>query len=274
MVSLAVISSVAFSQTASLTASCAGSVSVNTVVWSVTPSGGVSPYAYLWQGTVFGGATSTSVTLTYNATGTHQANVKVTDASSTTADAACSATITTLPGGNATSTPPVVPPRRFKEPILNINPAGHFLARGMVIESVASGSFVGKVWGTTWTVNVLNGPELLFREGKFHKWFDVSQLKVGDEVGVSGFVDRDNPLTVNAQVVRNYTIVTERHDERVEERMEKKIDKLEDKMERKEDKMEKKENRGRGNAEEAAKVRARIDEIMKQIEDIKKKISR
>lgn len=187
-----------------LTASCSGSVSQNAITWSANVSGGVLPYGYLWSGAVSG--TSSMVAATYNATGTYQASVAVTDSATTTLSASCSATVTSLPQATTTTH---LPKPFFKEPMLNINPAGHFLARGMKIKSVASTSFVGEVWGTTWTVNVRECPEFLSREGRPFpdKCLGIQQIQVGDEVGVSGVIDRERPLTVNARVIRNYTVI-------------------------------------------------------------------
>ncbi|MBU6500736.1 MAG: hypothetical protein KGJ89_03260 [Patescibacteria group bacterium] len=112
----------------------------------------------------------------------------------------------------ATSTPPAspsTPPQLFRPAELSINPEGRFLAHGMVVESVSGNSFVGKVWGTSWTVNIVDasGLEFLLQNGAGGGQVILSSvLKSGDEVGVSGSVDANHELTVNGQVIRDYSL--------------------------------------------------------------------
>ncbi len=94
---------VAQAQAATLTASCAGSVSGNQITWTATSSGSNSPYGFLWSGdSHVAGSTSTSITATYAANGTYSAIVTATDASSTTATGTCSATVTSIPAPTST----------------------------------------------------------------------------------------------------------------------------------------------------------------------------
>ncbi len=197
----------AFASTASLTASCSGVVSGATVTWTATSTGGNAPYSFLWSGDPsVAGSTGTSIVYTYGANGIYSAGVTATDASSTTAAASCSATVSSI----ATSTPPEP---RIKPAMLSINPEGHFLAHGMIVTSIASNSFQAQVWGITYTVNwsgSLNrgDAELWFREGPASPTSKITnQLKVGDEVGVSGLISSSSPLVVSARVVRDYSIV-------------------------------------------------------------------
>lgn len=97
----------------------------------------------------------------------------------------------------------------FKPEELNINPEGGFLTHGMIVQSVSGNSFVGKVWGTSWTVNIANVSELKFllQNGTGTGQTALSSvMKPGDEVGVSGWVDVSHELTVNGQVVRDYSL--------------------------------------------------------------------
>jgi uncharacterized repeat protein (TIGR01451 family) len=108
----------------------------------------------------------------------------------------------TLPTPTSTR-PAVVIPQ-----VLSINPNGNFLARGMVVTSIASGSFQGQIWGITYTVNWNDRlPQFIFRTGVSAMSTNPSeQLAVGDVLGVSGHVSEQAPLTVNAMVVRDYSI--------------------------------------------------------------------
>ncbi|MEK7547006.1 MAG: PKD domain-containing protein [Patescibacteria group bacterium] len=203
-------------QTSALTASCSGTVASTTVTWVATSTGGTSPYSYLWSGTNgVSGATSSSVTANYPSGGTISVSVNVSDSATSTATTTSSCSAVVPQPTNTTSTPPVARPF-FKQAELVINPAGNFLARGMIVQSISSSSFVGKVWGTTWTVNFAPSAELLLRGGKGVK-VDLSQIKVGDEVGVSGRVNSDQPGVVNAKVVRNYSIIALRKEAKEDE---------------------------------------------------------
>lgn len=122
--------------------------------------------------------------------------------------ASCMVTETYVPSTvTPTSTPPLP---RVNPPSLSIGANGSFLARGMTVTSVASGSFQATVWGITYTVDWSGGftPEFIFRKGNDAPTATspTDQLQVGDEVGVSGFVNTANPMVVNANVVRDYSI--------------------------------------------------------------------
>ena len=194
--------------TSALAVTCAANVSNNIVTWTATPSGGNAPYTLLWSGdSSVAGSTSTSMSVTYSMNGAYHAMIQVTDASSTVVTSTCAATVT------SNTTPTVTPPLpRVNQPALSIGVNGSFLARGMTVTSVASGSFQGTVWGITYTVNWSGNvpPEFFFRKGNkaTSTTNPVDQLAVGDEVGVSGSVSTSNPLVVNTNVVRDYSITT------------------------------------------------------------------
>jgi hypothetical protein len=96
----------------------------------------------------------------------------------------------------------------FQRPVeLTISAAGTFLAHGMVVTSIdaANNTFTGEVWGTTWKVDVSTIIAFVLRTGNTASVSNViGQLSVGEEVGVSGTVDKSNPGVVMAHVVRNY----------------------------------------------------------------------
>ena len=124
-------------------------------------------------------------------------------------------TVTETYVANPTPTPTSTQPR-IMPPTLSIGANGQFLARGMKVTSVGTNSFQAQVWGVTYTVNwsgSLNtgglggdGFEFWFRYGPASTSTPAQQLAVGDEVGVAGRVDPSSPLTVNATVVRDYSI--------------------------------------------------------------------
>ena len=128
----------------------------------------------------------------------------------------CTITETFTP---STTTPPPTPTApRVNPPTLTIGANGQFLARGMTVTSIGTNSFRAEVWGITYTVNwsgsvsSVNNPfEFWFRFNKgTATTTPAAQLAVGDEVGVSGSVSTSSPLTVNASVVRDYSITTAR----------------------------------------------------------------
>jgi hypothetical protein len=187
-----------------LTVSCSGSVASTTIRWTATSTGGVMPYGYLWSGTNINGSTTNPLYVVYTA-GTYTALVTVTDASSTptSASSTCQATV------KPPSTQPL--PAFFKSPQLIINPGGQFVARGMRVVSIGSQSFTASVWGTTWTIVTSPTNQFLFRGGKgLGGPFDLNQIRVGDEVSVTGTVDSNQTLTVKARLVRDYSLLSKR----------------------------------------------------------------
>lgn len=200
--------------TSPLAVTCNGVATGATVAWTASPTGGNTSgtYTLAWSGANVSG-TSTVTTATYTASGTYLAMIQVTDASSSVATSTCSAVVTIPPAvvTTPTSTPPIP---RVNPPSLLIGSNGSFLARGMTVTSVASGSFQGTVWGITYTVNWSENffPEFFFRKGNIASSTTnpINQVQVGDEVGVSGFVTTANPMVVNANVVRDYSITMPR----------------------------------------------------------------
>ncbi len=104
---------------------------------------------------------------------------------------------------------------------LQVGPDGNFMARNLIVQSVSGNSFTASVWGVTYTVNVGAAPaatantgtmmpEFLLRSGKGGGQFDMSQVQVGDQLGVQGRVSTGSPLVVTANVVRNYSLTTAR----------------------------------------------------------------
>ncbi|MBU6501010.1 MAG: hypothetical protein KGJ89_02690 [Patescibacteria group bacterium] len=260
------VAGLAGAQTADLAATCSGTVAQNVITWTATASGGAPAYSYIWTGTNIGGSTSSVVSATYNATGTYQAGVQVGDTTTSTVNATCSAVITSLP--QTTTTPPV--PQLFKNPELSINPAGQFITHGMKVVSVGTNSFVGSVWGTTWTVNLSSAPQLLFRGGNEggHITGNVtfSQIKVGDEVGVSGRVDPNNAGVVYAQVVRDYSLLKARSSNDTNTNNGKNGEN--------ETQSENKGNNGNGNQNSNSQsLRDRIQQILDQIKGLQDKIN-
>jgi single-stranded DNA-binding protein len=102
-----------------------------------------------------------------------------------------------------------------KQPTININPEGRILIHGMTVTSVGTNSFQGTVWGINYTVNLLAttaAPMFLFKGGNEASvgTQTAQQLKVGDEVGVSGRITTAVPLVINGEVIRNYSITAPR----------------------------------------------------------------
>jgi hypothetical protein len=208
-----VVASMVGAQTAALSASCNNVVSGNTIAWTATSTGGNPPYVFLWSGdSSVAGSTSTSIVATYSANGIYTANVQATDASSTVATSTCLGTVTSIV--TVPTSTPSLPHSFVKKPMLSIGENGRFLARGMTVTSVSSGSFQAQVWGIAFTVNWSGN---LAAQFEFYYRFNkatstpAQQLAVGDEVGVSGMlVSSSSPLTVNANVVRDYSITVQR----------------------------------------------------------------
>ncbi len=82
--------------------------------------------------------------------------------------------------------------------VLEIGPEGRTLLRGTV-DSVGTNSLVVKSWGGNWTVNVSSSTKLM-------PTTDLSKFQKGDFVGVQGTMDTNAAWTVNANLVRDWTI--------------------------------------------------------------------
>ncbi len=171
--------------------------------------------------------------------GTLVATPATTTATSTTGTVATSTATTTTP------TPPVIPqPLRMKEWKLNVEDNGKVLLRG-VVESVASGTIKVKSWGGVWTIITPSGAELLpwqMSKGKVR----VDHFRVGDLVGVQGWMSSAEPLTITASTVRNRTDHNDdrrgsRSDDSIKKNMEKEKEKLEKEIEKRKKELEKKQ---------------------------------
>ncbi len=133
----------------------------------------------------------------------------------------------------------------------------------MRVLSIASGSFQAQVWGITYTVNWsgdLQGFEFWFRHNAANSTSTLaSQLAVGDEVSVAGRVDPTTPLIVNAQVVRDQSIITpraERHKDKDRDRDHEDKDKHEDNQ------------RGQGQGPDHTGINNRLNELFKQLQKL------
>ncbi|SRR5258708_842438 len=115
---------------------------------------------------------------------------------------------------STTSVTTSLPPVFVIKPSLSIGENGRFLAHGLKVTSVATDSFQGQVWGVTYTINWSGNTssEFLLRYGRPTTATSTigNQLKVGDEVGVAGMVTEASPLVVDANVVRDYSLITPR----------------------------------------------------------------
>lgn len=122
---------------------------------------------------------------------------------------------------SGTATPPLTPK---VQQVVEINPAGRALLRGTVV-SVGSGSLVVKSWGGNWTVNVTDATEVIPKATGTSA--DLSKFSAGDFVGVNGSIIEGQAWTIEAKVLRNWTIRQESKQERKEVRQEVKIERSE-----------------------------------------------
>ncbi|MBI3572547.1 PKD domain-containing protein [Candidatus Kaiserbacteria bacterium] len=91
----------------------------DTITWTASPSGGTSPYTYVWtgDGSLFG--TGVSIQKSYTSTGTKNASVTVTDSAIPThasVTASCSPSVTITPCYGDGCGPPGKPPGTCTEP--------------------------------------------------------------------------------------------------------------------------------------------------------------
>lgn len=86
--------------------------------------------------------------------------------------------------------------------ILEVNSKGKILLRGTV-ESVASSTLTLKSWGGTWTVKTSSDTKI---QPKANGTSTLSAFEKGDFVGVSGQVSETENFTVNAKILRDWTI--------------------------------------------------------------------
>lgn len=84
--------------------------------------------------------------------------------------------------------------------VLQIGSNGNTLLRG-TIEAVGTENLTVKSWGGNWIINI--SPST-----KFVPSGDITQFKVGDFVGVQGSVNQNALWTIDATLVRNWTVKT------------------------------------------------------------------
>ncbi len=95
------------------------------------------------------------------------------------------------------STGNVMPAKSDKKMVLQISQEGKVLLRGTV-SAVGTTSLTVKSWGGDWVVNTS-------LTTKFAPGTTMSQVKVGDFVGVQGMVLTGPAWTIDASLVRNWT---------------------------------------------------------------------
>lgn len=158
---------------------------------------------------------------------------------------------------NGCQLPPVCERQLVRRAELTISPVGQFLARGMVVKSVATTTFIGEVWGTAWTVDFSNVKNIILKSGSEQSVDTVAtQVQVGQEVGVQGRVVNG---VVVAQIVRNYNQTEIIKPLPGTPLYGKKIEKLEDRIEKKAEDF--------GNSSQS-----RIQEMMKQLQELQNKL--
>jgi len=126
-----------------------------------------------------GATASTSITVSPLTTTTYTLS-----AVNGTGTSTATTTVTIL----ATSTPPTatttVP--LFRRSSLLINDGGQFIAKGMIVESVGTGSFTAKVYGVTFTIT------------------SATPVVVGNYVDIKGKIDPATPGTIIARQVKTF----------------------------------------------------------------------
>ena len=89
--------------------------------------------------------------------------------------------------------------------ILEVNKNGKILLRGTV-ESVASSTLTLKSWGGTWTIKTSSDTKI---HPKVNGTSTLSAFETGDFVGVIGQISETENFTVNAKIIRNWTLKKE-----------------------------------------------------------------
>ena len=86
--------------------------------------------------------------------------------------------------------------------ILQIGPAGKVTMRGivdLVTVTTPGNSIAVKTWGGVWKVNISSNTQVLPTS-------DLTQIKVGDFVGVHGDVNKTTAFTIDADTVKDWNI--------------------------------------------------------------------
>ena len=105
--------------------------------------------------------------------------------------------------------------------VLEVNGRGKILLRGTV-ESVASSTLTLKSWGGAWTIKTSSSTKI---HPEANGTSTLSAFEKGDFVGVIGQVSETENFTVNAKIVRDWTIKKTMRDNEREARETKKEDK-------------------------------------------------
>ncbi|MDE2079594.1 MAG: hypothetical protein KGI73_04395 [Patescibacteria group bacterium] len=106
------------------------------------------------------------------------------------------ATATTLTPTTTTTAPATTV---SQQPVLNVAASGNVLLRGTVV-STGSGTVTVKSWGGDWTVNVPASAAVL------PSGTALSSFQAGDFVGVQGTVNSSANWTVDATLIRDWTV--------------------------------------------------------------------
>jgi hypothetical protein len=125
----------------------------------------------------------------------------------------------------------------------------------MIVTSVGTNSFQAQVWGITYTVNWSGHLVQFFFRNKEGVTSTPEQVSVGDEVGVSGKINSASPLVINADVVRDYSLVNPHalHGNQGDNNG------------------KKDENENHGNSTSTEQIRGHLNDLLKQLQDIQGK---
>ena len=82
--------------------------------------------------------------------------------------------------------------------IININPSGEALVRGIVVGTSTANSIVVKSWGVNWTIEISTTTELITLNKS------IADLQSGDFVGVSGKINSAGGFEIDAKVIREW----------------------------------------------------------------------
>ncbi len=96
----------------------------------------------------------------------------------------------------------IEPPFWANVKLIDINREGRALLRGKVV-SVNGNIVVVSSWGGNWNINVASTSDVMYHFGGRG---NVDQFKPGDTVGVIGQVDQSNPFTIDARIIRDWSI--------------------------------------------------------------------
>jgi len=82
--------------------------------------------------------------------------------------------------------------------IININPSGEALVRGIIIGTSTANSIIIKSWGVNWTIEVSTTTELITPNKS------IADLQDGDFVGISGKINSAGGFEIDAKVIREW----------------------------------------------------------------------